>query len=96
MTVESALQAKIIKWLRARGFVVIKLSAVPGIQSGMPDILFLIEDGGWGFLEVKASAKAKFQPLQKKWLEKLDDMSFAAVVYPENWVDIQIELLGAL
>lgn len=91
-TAEARLQAKIIKWLKLKGCVVIKLSATPGVPNGIPDVLFLLDGGGWGFLEVKASEKAKFQPLQKQWVKKLDDMYWARVVYPENWLEIRDEL----
>jgi len=96
MSIESRLQTKVIKWLKEHDCIVIKLSATPGVPSGIPDVLFFADDGRWGFLEVKASPTAKFQPLQKKWIEKLDELGYASVVYPENWVDIQIELLGVI
>ena len=89
---ESILQGKIIRWLKSKGCVVIKLSATPGVPAGIPDVLFLLDGGGWGFLEIKASAKAKFQPLQKHWLAKLDDMYFARAVWPENWDFIKKEI----
>ena len=90
--VESRLQTKIIHWLKLKGCVVIKLSAVPGVPVGIPDVLFLIDGGGYGFIEVKASEKARFQPLQKEWLKKLDDMYFARAVHPGNWEEVKSEL----
>lgn len=92
MTVEQRLQTKIINYLKRKGCVVIKLSATPGVPSGIPDVLFLLDGGGWGFIEVKSSAKAKFQPLQKEWLKKLDAMYWARTAYPENWEDVKKEL----
>jgi len=92
MTVEARLQAKIIKWLKSKGVVVIKLPAHPGVPSGIPDVLFLMDGGGWGFIEVKASAKSRFQPLQKQWITKLDSMYYARVCYPENWDEVRKEL----
>ena len=89
---EAALQGKIIRWLKSKGFVVIKLSATPGVPSGIPDVLFLLDGGGWGFLEVKSGPNARFQPLQKHWLAKLDDMFFARAVWPENWDFIKKEI----
>lgn len=94
--IEAQLQGKIIKWLKAKGCVVIKLPAAPGVPSGIPDVLFLIDGGGWGFLEVKSSPTAKFQPLQKQWIKKLDAMYFARVVYPENWEDIKKEIVSVI
>lgn len=91
MSKEAQLQRKIITWLKERGCVVIKLSAVPGVPNGIPDVLFL-KGKHWGFFEVKASPTARFQPLQKEWVAKLDSMSYARVVYPENWKSIKDEL----
>lgn len=91
-TIEARLQTKIITWLKQKGCIVIKLSAVPGVPNGMPDVLFLLDGGGWGFLECKASKKARFQPLQKDWIKKLDSFYFARVVYPENWLEVKAEL----
>lgn len=92
MTAEKRLQTKIIGWLKERGAVVIKLTAMPGVPIGIPDVLFLTRGGGWGFLEVKASRTAHFQPLQHYWLDLLNDMYYAKVVYPENWAEIRAEL----
>lgn len=92
MTVEQRLQNKIITWLKQKGCVVIKLSAMPGVPSGIPDVLFLLDGGGWGFIEVKSSSKARFQPLQKEWLKKLDGMYWARAVHPDNWAEVKAEL----
>lgn len=90
--VEAKLQAKVITWLKQKGSVVLKLSATPGIPSGFPDVLALLDGGGYIALEIKSSEKARFQPLQKEWLKKLDEMYVARVVHPENWVQIRAEL----
>ena len=52
-------------------------------MQGIPDLLVLCNDR-WAMLEVKISIASKFQPNQQYFLEILDEMSFAAVVYPEN------------
>lgn len=91
--IEARLQATIIKWLKCKGCVVMKMPAgYASIPTGFPDILVLIDGGGWIALEIKASAKAKFQPLQKQWLEKLNGMFYARVVYKDNWEEIKKEL----
>lgn len=90
--IEARLQTKIISYLKSRDFVVIKMAAMPGIPTGIPDVLFLRRGGGWGFIEVKASPTARFQPLQKEWLAKLDDMCWARVAYPENWDAVKLEI----
>lgn len=50
---------------------------------GFPDLLILFQDR-WACLEVKNSPKAHLQPNQDYYLKKLNHMSYAALVYPEN------------
>jgi Holliday junction resolvase len=89
---ESSFQKKVKLWLKQKGCFVLVLSAYPGIPDGMPDILALIDGGGWIALECKASAKAKFRPLQKPTIDKLNRMFYAKAVYPENWEAVKREL----
>jgi len=91
--IEQKLQTKVICWLKQKGCVVMKMPAgYASIPTGFPDILALIDGGGWIALEVKASEKAKFQPLQRQWLDKLNDMYYARVITPENFNEIKKEL----
>lgn len=92
---EAYLQAKIIKHLKAKGCYVIKTTPGPGVPVGCPDIIFL-KDGFWGGIETKASAKSRFQPLQKQTIALLDGMSYCKAVFPENWPDIMLELEALL
>lgn len=71
------------------GCVVIKNDS--GYRQGFPDLTVLYGPA-WGVLEVKTSAKAKYQPNQEYYLELLNGMSFASVIYPE----IEEEVLSAL
>ena len=87
---ESVFEKKVVKYLKSNGCKVYKMAG-PGVEAGTPDRLFL-KEGFWGFLEIKASAKAKFQPLQKEKLQLLDSWSYAKAVYPENWDEIREEL----
>lgn len=57
----------------------------------MLDLTLLFEDT-WAALEVKASASSPMQPNQPYFVNQLSDMSFAAVIYPEN----EEEVLAAL
>lgn len=90
MSIETDLQTKIIKWLRGKGCFVMKCSG-PGTPTGTSDIFFCTE-GFYGFIEVKKSAKAPFQPLQPEFLAKMAEWSWAKAVYPENWLEIKVEL----
>lgn len=91
MAKESVFQSKIIQWLKSQGCYVIKNSAVTGVPTGCPDLVFF-KEGFYGFIEVKSSKKASFQPLQKETVQKFDAWSWARIVYPENWEETQIEL----
>lgn len=88
---ESQIQARLIKYLRGRGFYVIKTKPGPGVPVGCPDV-FAFNEGWWTAFEVKSSAKAPFQPLQERTLKKLGDWSSVWVVYPENYDDVISEL----
>lgn len=57
------------------------------LLQGVPDKLILYRDK-WAMLEVKKSADADRQPNQDYWIEKFDQMSFGAFVYPENKEDV--------
>ena len=91
--IEQQLQTKAICWLKSKGCVAFKVPAgYQGVPTGFPDILALIDGGGWIALEVKASEKARYQPLQKEWLARLDAMYYARTINPENWDKIKKEL----
>lgn len=91
MTAEAQLQTKIIKHLERKGAYVIKTGGA-GTPNGCPDVIGLFDGGGWVALEVKAGKTAKFQPLQKATIAKLDSMYFSRVVSPETWDEIKTEL----
>ena len=94
---EQQLQTKVITWLKQKGCVCFKIPAGDqSVPTGVPDVLALIPGGGWAALEIKASKKARFQPLQKPWLEKLDKMFYSRVVCPENWDEIKKELVDMI
>lgn len=80
---ESAFQAALIKEIEELlpGCVILKNDA--NYIQGFPDLLILFENR-WAALEVKASRSAARQPNQDYWVDYLDNMSFAAFVYPEN------------
>jgi Holliday junction resolvase len=88
---ESVLQTRIVKYLKDRDCYVIKTRPGLGTPTGCPDIIALC-GGLWLAIEVKASSKSKFQPLQKETIKKLDDWSWCKTVYPENWKEIKAEL----
>jgi Holliday junction resolvase len=94
MSVESNLQSEILRHLRSKGCFAMKCSG-SGVPTGTSDIFFCIE-GFYGFIEVKRSEKAPFQPLQEPFLEKINEWSWAKAVWPENWLEVKYELEGIL
>lgn len=88
---ENRYQAKLIKKLEGRfpGCVILKNDS--GLRQGILDLTILYGPY-WAMLEVKDSATAKDQPNQGYYIQKLNEMSFAAKIYPKN----EKEVLDAL
>lgn len=80
---ESLFQRNLIKEIKDRfpGSLVWKLD--PKYKQGSPDLLVLFKNR-WATLECKASEKSDHQPNQDYYISKLDEMSFASFIYPEN------------
>ena len=88
---ENAYQAKLIRKLKRvfPGCEVLKNDS--GYRQGILD-LTLFYGPHWAMLEVKPSATAKAQPNQKYYVQQMNEMSFAAFIFPEN----EEEVLAAL
>lgn len=76
-------QKKLVKKLKDifPGCYVIKNDAQ--LKQGIPDLLVLYKNK-WVALEVKQSAAAHHQPNQDYNVERMNEMSYAAFIYPEN------------
>ena len=88
---ERDFQAKLIKELKVmfKGCIIVKND--PNYIQGIPDLLILYNDR-WAALEVKKSEHAHHQPNQEYYVDLMDQMSFAAFIYPENKEEILNEL----
>ena len=86
---ESGFQDKLRDELKSKypGSLIFKMDQIQGI----PDMLILYKNKN-AFLENKKSANAPHQPNQDYYVDKLNNMSFARFVYPENKDNVLEEL----
>jgi len=76
-------QASLIKTLRRMFPGCFILKNDPSYLQGIPDLVILYKRQ-WAVLEVKASERAPQRPNQAYYVDLLDNMSFAAFIYPSN------------
>lgn len=88
---ENKFQSKLIQEIKKEfpGCMVLKNDS--SYLQGVPDISVFHKDH-WAMLEVKKSKNAKRQPNQEYYVDKLNDMSYATFVYPENKDEVMDEL----
>lgn len=92
---ESGFQARLIRTLKDRfpGCVVLKND--PNYIQGIPDLTIFYNDR-WAMLECKRSENESHQPNQDYYVERMDDMSFARFIFPENMEEVLYELERSL
>ena len=88
---ENKFQSKLIKELKNEFPGCIVLKNDPTYLQGVPDLLVLYKNK-WCALEVKRSATAKHQPNQDYYVDKMNEMSHSAFIYPENKVQVMNDL----
>ena len=88
---ENKFQAELIKELKNKipGCVVLKND--PNYKQGIPDLV-IFKDDKWAMLECKRNGHASKQPNQEYYIEKLNGMSFARFINPENKEEVLNEL----
>lgn len=80
---ESDFQSKLIKEIEKRfdGSIVMKNDA--NYIQGIPDLLILFKNK-WAALECKKEEKSSKRPNQPYYVNKMNEMSFARFISPEN------------
>lgn len=92
---ENKFQANLIRDIKNRipGCIVMKNDS--SYIQGIPDLLVLHNDR-WAALECKKNSRASKRPNQEYYVNKMDDMSFARFVCPENREEVLNDLQSAL
>ncbi len=80
---ENKFQAKLIKEIKNRfpGCIVMKNDS--SYIQGIPDLIILFKNK-WAALEVKKSNDASHRPNQDYYVDKMNEMSYASFISPEN------------
>lgn len=88
---ENKFQADLIKTLKTRfdGCVILKNDAK--YKQGVPDLTVLYKDK-WAALECKKKTTASHRPNQDYYISKMDAMSFARFISPENQEEVLNEM----
>lgn len=92
---ENKFQANLIRDIKNRipGCIVMKNDS--SYIQGIPDLLVLHNDK-WAALECKKNSRASKRPNQEYYVNKMDNMSFARFVCPENREEVLNDLQSAL
>lgn len=95
MTPEAKFQASLIKKIKCLlpGCYVLKND--PNYIQGIPDLLILYNTR-WAMLECKESSTASHRPNQEFYINRMNEMSYASFVFPENEQEVLDELQRAL
>ena len=87
MGLERDFQPKVITAIKNRFPDCIILKNDPTYIQGMPDLLIL-NGKRWAMLEVKQSVNSPHRPNQDYYIKKLNEMSFASFIFPENFEEV--------
>ena len=91
---ENRFKTKLISELRDLFPGCIILHMDPNEIQGIPDLLILYENK-WAALEGKKDRYASARPNQEYYVDRMNHMSFAAFIYPENKEEVLHELQQA-
>lgn len=84
---ESNFQSGLIDEIKHRFEGCLVLKTNPNYIQGMPDLLVLHNEH-WAALECKRDANSIHQPNQDYYVDKMNQMAYAAFIYPENKEDV--------
>lgn len=88
---ESKFQSQLIRKIKNEFPGCIVLKNDPTYLQGVPDLTVFCGNK-WAALEVKKSANASHRPNQNYYVDKMNRMSYATFVYPENEKEVLAEL----
>ena len=91
MGLERDFQASLIKELKNRFDGCIVLKTDPTYIQGLPDLLIL-HNNRWAALECKRTSKSSKRPNQDYYVNKMNDLSFASYIFPENKEEVLNDL----
>ena len=80
---ENKFQAKLIKEIKNRFPECIVMKNDSSYIQGIPDLIILFKNK-WAALEVKKSNDASHRPNQDYYVDKMNEMSYASFISPEN------------
>lgn len=92
---ENEFQKNLIKKIKNMLPNAIVLKMDPTYKQGIPDLLILNNEK-WAALEVKKNAKASKRPNQQYYVDKMDAMSYARFISPENEKEVLDEIQRTL
>lgn len=90
---ESKFQRMLIKKLESMFDGCLVLKNDPNFIQGIPDLMIL-HHNKWAALEVKKECASKHQTNQDWYVDKMNGMSFARFISPDNEEEVLHELYG--
>lgn len=88
---ENKFKTRLVKQIKKRfpGSFIFHLD--PTEMQGIPDLLVLYNNH-WGALEGKKDSKASLRPNQQYYVDRLNELSFARIIFPENAEEVLDEM----
>lgn len=93
---ESGFKARVVEYIREELLpgCILTVGNSASLQ-GIPDV-FIVYYDKWAMLEFKRAPDSVHQPNQDWYVDKLNDWSFAAFIFPENEEEVLRDLQHAL